>query len=333
MTDKRFRCKECGGSLTISEYGELVCTNCGLVNDKIYLPPLFEIEPLSDFSATSKVYVSPDWKPTRSDGLGTIILRCRNFLKKDRSNISNYIRFMKLSYIHEIYSRDPFYKSTLNAFYALRRACSNLRVSSHIFQRASYIFLKAIKHVREAGSSYVIAAASLLIAVRDLNYPITLREIASTFSQMGHRVLAKSISKAAILIARRLNINWKLRRVEDYLPRIVNNLKFIYEVNHRINDLEIDKDTYFNSLLNVSYKIAKILDDKIRMGKNPYLLAISIVYIADKIIAKELNCKPILSQKTLAIHLKSTEYTIRQHFKIINEILKRHGISVSLNYY
>jgi len=313
------KCKECGGRLVISDHGELVCSNCGLVNDKIYLPPLFEIEPLSDFSAPNRVYVSPDGKPIKDGWLGSVIIGFRDLSNRVEDS-EKILKFMRLSSLHHLSSIAP-YKSLLGALCSLRRACSNLGVPKHVFHRASYIYLKAMKQAKKFGSSYRIAAASLLLAVRELGYPVTLKEIVDAFSKMGHRVVARTLLKTAFLISRKLNIDWKFSAIGNYIPRVINELKNNERIIEKLRENKINQEHYFNELIKLSYKISNILSKHIKMGKNPYLMAVSIVYTADKVIAQQHGYKPVLSQKALAMSLKTTEYTIRQHFKIISKEL------------
>ena len=317
------RCRECGGPLVLSKYGEWVCASCGLVDDRLLLPPPFEIEPLSDFSASFKIYVSPDGKPIKRNGLGTMILRCKGQFKDRRGNVLSYKRFSRLKHTHKLYSRSAQMKMGSDAMDALRRACAFLRVPANVYERSSYIYLKALKAVKDKGSSYSLAAASLLIASRELKYPLTLREVTSLFSSMGHRVIPRTVSRVMAEILNKLNIKHFLRDPEDYLPKIVNKLKQLKFVKRRIEDLDLNDEKYFLLLMQKAYYVSKLLNSRVKVGKNPYLLAVSIVYVADKLVSKELNCKPILSQKLLALHLNSTEYTIRQHFKIIRNCLKK----------
>lgn len=307
--------------MVLSKYGEWVCARCGLVDDQLLLPPLFEIEPLSDFSASFKIYVSPDGKPIKRDGLGSVILRCKGQFKDSKGNVLSYKRFSKLQRTHTLYSRSASMKVGSNAMDSLRRACASMDVPAHVYERSCYIYLKALKCVKSKGSSYSLAAASLLIASRELKYPLTLREVVHLFSSMGHRVVPRTVSRLAAEILNKLGIKHVSRSPEDYLPKIINELRNVKRVKRQLEDLGLDGDKYFVLLSQKAYFVFNLLGNRIKVGKNPYLLAVSVIYVADKLVAKELNCKPLLSQKLLAVHLNSTEYTIRQHYKIIRSCL------------
>lgn len=322
-SDHEIRCRECGGLLVVSDYGELVCSNCGLIVDVVYMSPLFEIEPLSDFTASSKVYVNPDGKPIRNDGLGSIILRCKGQFKDHRGAILDSKKFSKLKNINDLCLKFNLNKTKINALNVLNRVCSLLRVPRSVYERSCYIYVKAFKHSRGVGSSYLIAAASLIIAARELEYPLTLSEVSDSFTKIGHRVIVRSLSKAISMILERLKLKYRVPNPQSYIPKIISRLRSNYRVKRLLDDYEIDHREYFLLLERESYRILCFMDDKLKLGKNPYLLAVSTVYVSDKIITKKLGLRPMLSQKLLSIYLGSTEYTIRHHSKVIMKIVRR----------
>lgn len=321
-SSNEMKCKECGGVLVISDYGELVCSNCGLIVDVVYKSPLFEIEPLSDFTASSKVYVNPDGKPIRSDGLGSIILRCKGQFKDHRGTILDYKRFSKLKSVNDLCLKFNLNKTKINALNVLNRVCSLLHVPRSVYERACYLYLKAFKQSRDAGSSYLIAAASLIIAARELKYPLTLSEVSDSFMKIGHRVILRSLSKAISMILEDLNLEYRVPNPQNYIPKIISKLRANYRVRRLLDDYEVDCQEYFLLLERESYKILNFMDERFKAGKNPYLLAVSIVYVSDKIVSKKLGLKPLLSQKLLSIYLGSTEYTIRHHSKSILRMIR-----------
>lgn len=322
MMDDNRKCNECGGVLVVSDYGELVCSNCGLIVDVIYKPPLFEIEPLSDFTASSKVYVNPDGKPIRSDGLGSIILRCKGQFKDRRGAVLDFRRFYKLKSINDLCLKFDLDKTMIGALNVLGRVCSILCVPRSIYERACYIYIKAFKRSRGVSSSYLIAAASLVIAARELKYPLTLNEVSDAFSKIGHRVILRSLSKAISLIFDDLKLEYRIPSPQNYIPKVISMLRSNYRVRRLLDDYEIDPERYFVLLEKISYKILNFIDERFRLGKNPYLLAVSTVYVSDKIVAKRLQSKPLLSQKLLSAYLGSTEYTIRHHSKSILKLIR-----------
>lgn len=322
MATLKNMCKECGGKLVISDYGELVCSNCGIVYDKIYIQPLFEIEPLSDFSAIEKLYVSPDGKPIQKSGLGSTFIKVKGAFRDKRGKEVDKVRFTKLQKIDLLYTRGNLYK-VHNATITLQKVCTILKIPRHIYERACYLSNKALSTNKHLGTTYQIAAASLLIALKELKYPITLRDVALTFYNIGHKVTAKSIMRVTNKISNELSLKKALRRPEDYIIRAINVMKSNDNLNRKILFFtNMKTDEYYTLLLKYSYEIYNKVNETYKIGKNPYLLAVSIVYVANKALCKKIGCQPIISQKDAAEILGSTEYTIRQHYKYLSEIIK-----------
>ena len=61
-------------------------------------------------------------------------------------------------------------------------------------------------------------------------------------------------------------------------------------------------------------EILKNLTIQRRGGRNPFILAGAIIYLADKMLAKEYNQKAILTQKIISETTKIAEYSIRDHY-------------------
>ncbi len=51
-----------------------------------------------------------------------------------------------------------------------------------------------------------------------------------------------------------------------------------------------------------------------RGGRNPFILTGAIIYLADKLIAKENKQKSVLTQKVISEATKIAEYSIRDHY-------------------
>ncbi|MCS7097196.1 MAG: transcription initiation factor IIB family protein [Candidatus Methanomethylicia archaeon] len=320
-TNTSSKCKECKGKLVVSEHGEIVCSECGLVHERTYLQPLFEIEPLSDFSAIEKVYVSPEGKPFRGRGLGSTFIKVKGKLIDGKGKEVKETRFYRLKKINFMYVKSK--HRGIDALTTLRRVCSLLNIPKNVYERASYIYSKIINFDEYLGTTYQLTASSLILALRELQHPITLQDVIRTYREMGHKVSVKSVIRIMSKIRETMSIKNILRNPRDYLPRIINMLKSKEYINRKIFYFTgKSSEEYYTQLTLIANKTFNLIDERFRMGKNPYLLAVSIVYIADKIICKKLGCQPIISQKLAAEVLGSTEYTIRQHYKYLSNLLK-----------
>ncbi len=81
------------------------------------------------------------------------------------------------------------------------------------------------------------------------------------------------------------------------------------------------KSEYRMLLNNKCGEICKILTERIRGSRNPFILAGAIVYCADRLIANEKKVKSVLTQKVASNAMKIAEYSIRDHYvKILKPI-------------
>jgi transcription initiation factor TFIIIB Brf1 subunit/transcription initiation factor TFIIB len=67
-------------------------------------------------------------------------------------------------------------------------------------------------------------------------------------------------------------------------------------------------------LLKKSHYILKELPEWQRGGRNPFILTGAIIYLADRLLAKEFGSKNILTQKIISRSTKIAEYSIRDHY-------------------
>jgi transcription initiation factor TFIIIB Brf1 subunit/transcription initiation factor TFIIB len=73
-------------------------------------------------------------------------------------------------------------------------------------------------------------------------------------------------------------------------------------------------DEFRIKLTQKSNQILKYMNHKIRGARNPFILAAAIVYCADKMLARELGTKSILTQKSASEAMQVAEYSIRDHY-------------------
>jgi len=254
------KCKECGGKLVISEWGEIVCSECGLVHEKVYLQPLFEIEPLSDFSATEKLYVNPDGKPLRIEGLGSTFIKTKGGFRDIKGKNVNKRNLLKLKKIDTIYTRSRF--KGINASLFLRRITSILNIPKNVYERASYIYSKILNMNKRFGTTYQLTAAALIIASRELKYPLTLKDVVSIYRKQGHKISAKSIMRIISNISSELHIKKVLRMPEDYLSYIINKLKCNDNINRKVMYFTgKTPEEYYMELYTYSVKILELVDE------------------------------------------------------------------------
>jgi transcription initiation factor TFIIIB Brf1 subunit/transcription initiation factor TFIIB len=74
------------------------------------------------------------------------------------------------------------------------------------------------------------------------------------------------------------------------------------------------KNEFQNNLLIKCRKILIELPILHRGGRNPFILTGAIIYLADKLLAKENKQKSILTQKIISEATHIAEYSIRDHY-------------------
>jgi transcription initiation factor TFIIIB Brf1 subunit/transcription initiation factor TFIIB len=103
---------------------------------------------------------------------------------------------------------------------------------------------------------------------------------------------------------------------EDYLVRLTSQV-----INHKDLSERLEKkrsiwmkDEFQNKLLKKCREILIDLPLWHRGGRNPFILTGAIIYLADKLLAKEYKLKTVLTQKVISEATKIAEYSIRDHY-------------------
>ena len=73
-------------------------------------------------------------------------------------------------------------------------------------------------------------------------------------------------------------------------------------------------EEYQHNLLKASYKIADSIETTNIGGRNPFIFAVSIIYVADKKVAEEFDKRYVLTQKLLSKITGVAAYSIRDHY-------------------
>lgn len=85
-------------------------------------------------------------------------------------------------------------------------------------------------------------------------------------------------------------------------------------MRQRLREKEADAEEYMFNTSSIALSILKGLSQSARGGRNPFILAVSAVYTADRRISEINKMKPILTQKILAKATGTAEYHLRDHF-------------------
>ncbi|MGQ9723249.1 MAG: hypothetical protein ACUVXA_18250 [Candidatus Jordarchaeum sp.] len=316
-----FLCSECSGNLVLHS-GEFVCSNCGLVVSKHYVAPVFKINQENLLNNQYKTNLALGNRMHIVDGMGSYIdfQRTPFFYDGQGAPLSSNKQalYRKLKFRYSLRLRIDRRESDYRALKSLNNVTSMLQISDSIRDRAAYLYQKAVKKIDKKISNHIVLiAACLFFATREYKElaPVTVQEVAQNFKKLGHRISVKKVIKTALeLRSLFIQKHPKIRKSEDYLPRIISDIISSSIIELRLEGRDLSIEDYRNLLTQKSYSILNKIDSIDRGGRNPYIFAVSTVYCADRIISKEIERKPVLTQKILAKITRVAEYSIRDHY-------------------
>jgi len=295
----RISCARCGKNsmLTDNATGERFCGKCGYV--------------VSEKTEDS----GPEWRsfsnkggadPTRTGaptslamhdrGLATII----NPMNKDssgkplsssmKSSIERLRTWDSRSQVHE--SIDKNFKQ---AFSELSKLKDKLAISNAVFEKAAYIYRKALEKSLVRGRSIsALIAAALYAACRDTETPRTLSDVGN-----ASNIKRKDIARCYRLLHRELDLK---------MP-VVNPIQCLARISSRLKVTEKAK-RYAAKLLKINQ------ENKESAGKDPMGLAAAALYLSC------VKNGEIVTQRDVAEAAYVTEVTIRNRCKGLKELLK-----------
>jgi len=167
---------------------------------------------------------------------------------------------------------------------------------------------------------------SLYLAIRSRRENIELARLVKTAQNQGYTIPGKNIIKAASLIRQYAKVRITHVKSEEYLNNIISRLKMDPEILKRMKKKIKDKDEYFQCLRLGAKRLLLNFPLTERGGRNPFILAASIIIAADILLARQISyhhcyCKSsrrgILTQKYIAEFLNIAEFTLREHFLLL----------------
>ncbi len=310
-------CSECGGRIVVAPSGERVCSCCGLVYPQDNLEFLGYVERYhGDVDPETFLPMSVRGQ----NPLGTLIGLPGKFLFTDASgrrlNPRLQALFRKLKILHEYSPGLTKLEGRRRALRLLRKVVGILKLTPEICQDAMRIYDQLLNSM--PSTSYVIlAATSLLLAcrIKGNKAPVTLQEVAETLHVLGHRVAPRTIVKMAALAISRGIVNApSMRRSEDYVDKMVKQLAESPMLLLRMSKAGVRSNGYLNELKKTALQLLAKAPERAKSGKNPYTLAASAIYAADRVLAQRSGREPVITQALLSKTLKIAEYTLREHW-------------------
>ncbi len=314
-------CPECGGSLQINSF-EKTCIQCGLVICEILKDSSYLISERNKIGNLNKQYVALGNRTDFVGGLGSFIdYENSKFLKDRKGRLlppkeQKLYRRLKKNYSQFLRIKD--HETEYRIFNILNKISIYLNFNKNIRNNAAYYYRKIIRNEKKVINNISLIAFCIFFAARNENHnaPITIKEISDAFQNFGHRVNPHLILRDGIRYKKYLTKDFTPHKSEDYLIRLIHEV-----INHK--DLETrmkkkglnwSKSVLKRKLIGKCQEILKNLDIWKRGGRNPFILTGAIIYLAEKLLAKENNYKSVLTQKMISEATNIAEYSIRDHY-------------------
>jgi len=309
--------------------GEYICVECGLVINKEYVPPSYKINEFNNTghrNSTSSFVALGD-RLNIVDGLGSYMDYQFSSYFHDKNGLplssKKQALFKRLKYRYDLRARIDKQETDYRTLMTLNRICSMMEsINQNMKNRAAYLYQKFIKKLKK-GEFYNhlnLIAVCIYLAAKETkdSAPLTVKEIATAFKKLNHRVSTKSIIKTALLIKPKFQEifqSHKSTKSEEYLPKIIHKITTNNEIRNRLKKLGISEFEYEKALLNESQNILFQIPDDKRGGRNPYILAVATIYAADQNLSKNWKRRAILTQHLLSLITGTAEYSVRDHWR------------------
>ncbi len=315
------KCPECNGVIILSSF-ERTCKDCGLVITEVFGDSSYLISDKNNKNNLNKQYVALGERTNFVGGLGSFIGYENSRYLKDKygrllhPNEQKLFRRLKKNYSQFIRIKN--HETEYRIFNILNKLSIYLQLNKNIRNMAAYYYKKIVKNEKKIINNISLIAFCIFYAARkeSHNAPITINEISNAFQNFGHRVNSRLILRDGINYKKHLMNNSAPHRSEDYISRLISDVISNKELERRlyIKGITWTKKEFQDNLTSKCRKILKHLTLQRRGGRNPFILTGAIIYLADKLLAKEHNHKAILTQKIISESTKIAEYSIRDHY-------------------
>jgi transcription initiation factor TFIIIB Brf1 subunit/transcription initiation factor TFIIB len=315
------KCPECGGSIIFNSF-ETICKECGLVISGVFKTSSFVFNKANGTSNLNKQYVALGERTDFIGGLGSFIDYENSKYLKDKTgrplppNEQKLFRRLKKNYAQ--FLRIKNHETEYRIFNILNKISLYLNLNKNLRNNAAYYYKKIIRNEKKIINNISLIAFCIFHAVRKEyhNAPITINEISKAFQNFGHRVNPRLILRDGIRYKHHLNIDSIPHKSEDYVIRLTNQVINNKSLSERLEKKGVlwSENEFQNKLLKKCRKILKELPIWQRGGRNPFILTGAIIYLADKLLAKDYKQKAVLTQKIISEATNIAEYSIRDHY-------------------
>ncbi|QLC35474.1 transcription initiation factor IIB (plasmid) [Halarchaeum sp. CBA1220] len=288
--DETQHCPECESTNIITDQGERICEDCGLVldDDQIDRGPEWRAFNSQEKDQKSRVG-APTTQTMHDKGLTTQIdwkdkdAYGRTLDSKKRNRMNRLRKWQE-----RIRTKDAGERNLQFALSEMDRMASALGVPRSVREVASVLYRRALKEDLIRGRSIEgVATASLYAACRKEGIPRSLEEVTEV-----SRVDQKEIGRTYRYVAKELSLEMEPTDPKEYVPRFASDLDVSEEVIAKANEI-IDTSA----------------EQGLLSGKSPTGFAAAAIYAAS------LLCNEKKTQREVADVANVTEVTIRNRYQ------------------
>ncbi len=292
-------CIHCNSSKLIPYQGFQVCKECGTAQEKVY-----DLTPFQEGRSGKKL--------SRTGTLGSEIgfFRQRRFTSHTNQELppQKVNLFRRLRDCYHIPAKNATTQTHLRTFIIFNKVASQLEIPNSIRERTSYLYWKYTRQFYGKITNHVLLIAlCLFFAIKESSLPISYQELIKGFK--GHRVTSKNLLRLALDLGIPLS-KTPVRKSEDYVARIVSTLRQRLQF-HIKNHYALSPSEYAILLEKITMYALERLPN--RGGVRPFPFAVTMIYQADRALARFLRRRQLLTQKRISCLTQAREYTIRDH--------------------
>lgn len=295
-------CSVCRSEVVVTDHecGEIICSRCGVVLDRLEAPTIQEWRSFS---------VDDFYRKSRTGGATSLARYNKGLLTtigSSRDTKEKGLNFDRMR-VWDFRIQAANDRSLKQALPALEHLKETLALPDTIVEKSAYFYRKAARFNLIKGRTVSsIVAASVYLACRELETPRTLNEVSSA-SNMPR----KKISRDYRLL------------VHTFDPKIpaIDHVRCITRIANKVGLSEKTK--------RIAVKIMRqVIAMQVSAGKGPMGIAATVLYIAC------LQAGEMKTQKELSIAAGVTEVTIRNRYselkKYLQEFAKSSSVAIAI---
>ena len=296
----------------LNEQGELVCQSCGLVHtenkirgESYFMPGRIISQSYIPAPLEMGTFLPPREKDDFIEAFSKLNGRLRRLSKMNL--------FSKATGDRSMHYR--VYKTLLNV-------TQKLGLPKHVTEYAYILYLKSLKNARKVLDGklnhYRISAACLIAASRKHGVNVRIKDVLKIYQNLGHRVTRSNLLEAIFLL-QTFQIYEKTSvadRVKKIIPIVSKKLFSDVKIRNKIGmkNIFLLERKACRQAISLLYKI----DQRKLQGKNPYILALALFYIAFTTVYN----RKVMSQGYISKKFGCSLSALRNNIKYLYTITK-----------